>query len=348
VGDEDVGNKPIVTLGGWLDYSTADFSYLIGCLEELHSDCKNAISRIEKQKEEVKKNRESLDEPDEILEALDYWGDLIPSWRDDLARLVRELPIEVHSRHIKTLESISKRGLFEYRTEARAFKELHIEKDLKDETLRPLVDEIYAKISDLTLSVGKYSGNVKNRLEAFEGKKGLGRGKKEKILDPLIVPEGTVWRDVNIRFTTWQSIRIKVGSIEASRTYPELGLEDIKKGGACPTLPWLVFARIAKNEGEITFRELPKPGHIKGKVLKSHIMKLNKIFCDLFPNIQGKRPITYYRKEGKYRAWFGKISMNKSCDPESEGDILLEIEDKFNTTPPAMGGDDIRAVKIRR
>jgi len=321
-----VGNKPIVTLGGWLDYSTADFSYLIGCLEDLHSDCKNAISRIEKQKEEVEKNRERLDLPDEILEALDYWGDLIPSWRDDLARLVRELPIEVHSRHLKILESISKRGLFESKTNYGSFKEAHIEKELKDESLRPLVDEICGSIGDFTLSIGSYSANVKNRLAMFEGKRGLGKGKNEKLLEPLIVPEGTEWKDVYIRFKTWETIQIKAGNVQTVRTYPGVGLENIKKAGACPTLPWLVLALFAKNDGDIMLRMLSPNGPIKVDVIKAHILKLNKTLCELFPDIKGKRPISYYHKEGKYHAWFN-IGMDESADPE--GDIYDEIKARF-------------------
>jgi hypothetical protein len=73
-------------------------------------------------------------------------------------------------------------------------------------------------------------------------------------------------------------------------------------------------------------RMLSPNGPIKVDVIKAHILKLNKTLCELFPDIKGKRPISYYHKEGKYHAWFN-IGMDESADPE--GDIYDEIKARF-------------------
>jgi len=73
-------------------------------------------------------------------------------------------------------------------------------------------------------------------------------------------------------------------------------------------------------------RKLSPNGPIKVDVIKAHILKLNKTLRELFPDVKGERPITYYHKEGKYHAWF-KVGMDESADPE--GDIYDEIKARF-------------------
>ncbi|MFC2142691.1 hypothetical protein ACFLR7_07145 [Acidobacteriota bacterium] len=136
-------DKNRITYFGWTDYSVASLELIIDDLKEYLTSTEAAIKRLEGLEKDVEKSSRHLDDPDSIAGYIEFSRRLFESFKYDLNRVLDEIQYNVNEVHPEIIHSIYERSVYEEKESNRGFKSEHIVRDLKDESYRPLVDEIY-------------------------------------------------------------------------------------------------------------------------------------------------------------------------------------------------------------
>jgi hypothetical protein len=305
-----------ITYFGWTDYSIASLDLIIEDLREDYlPSIADTIKRLEELKGETVRNSDRIDDADSILNYIGIWTTIFQSFADDLKRTLNEMPRGVEKRHVDILKKIYERSVFEDKESNREFKREYIEKDMKDESLRPLIDEIYS-VSGNQLVHNKNLGGMSQRLATYVGSRIPIAEKEPKAatIVPFHTSPGITWDGIEIRFLSNKAVELIAGNVREGRGYQEIGLLDGRGKG--PNILWLVLASFAKQDGEIGW-------HTKGlhnrvhKNLKSHVNRLNKILMELL-QIKNDKPFEYKWKSKSYRAKF-RINI---VDEDAYDDIL--------------------------
>lgn len=296
--------KNRITFFGWVDYSVATFEQII---EGLHNDyfvfTGNALRKLNKLKEKVRTNFKSLEDAGEIIDYIDYFIILFNSFIYDFERLLTEVPKKLEDRHIDIIEHIYKRSRSDEKNIALEFKREHIIKKLKDESLRPLLDEIYVQSRGLLLRY-KNLFSLSKRLRTFISS----RIKEESIpvheeekkariqaISPFPAPSGASWGDITIRFLSREAAELIAGKIREGRDFREMGFMDRRTHG--PDRLWFTLLYFGKHRGEISWETVGITLPMQ-KNLKSYIKDIRKRLKFLFQLEDD--PFKNYRRERAY------------------------------------------------
>jgi len=154
---------------GMTDYTGVDLDTIIEHLKEWKEYTDETIENLEKYLALVRKNWDRLDGSGDIEDYLTFFIYIFQRYSFDFTRLINELPLEIERRHVNILEQTFQKSEFE-KNLCVLFKNNHIERSLKDESLRSLLDVIYADTRDMIIDYEDLS-NLANRLKTFVGTK---------------------------------------------------------------------------------------------------------------------------------------------------------------------------------
>lgn len=316
-----------ITYFGWTDYSVASLELIISDLkEDFLAFTRDTIEKLGELKNEVTDNYERLDDPEEILGYIEFCIPLFKSFEYDFKRILDEIPQGVKDKHIDIISQIHERCCHEDKISALGFKEEHIARNLKDESLRPLIDEIYIVTRDLTYRNKTLLLSMSKRLKTFIGVKQNGQEiiiqdekKKQQVhkLIPFSAPPGTSWQDVTIQFLSNKAVWLIAGEKKEGKEFPEVGLSHFTSNK--PTILCLTLVSFGKYK-EISWKT---PGiHPRiNKHLKTHIYRLNKLLMRIF-QIKKEKPFKYCFRTKAYNPQF-RIILRKD---EIYDDILDDFK----------------------
>jgi len=153
--------------GGATDYTGVSIEDIHNDLKEWKKTTEYTITELKELRAKLIANKDGVYEFTDILSFIDFSINLFSRFLYDFTRLISEIPKGVQKSHIETIAQIYNRSKRHDRICVN-FKRDHIEKDLKDESLRPLIDSIYAETRDELINYYDLS-NVKMRLRALVG-----------------------------------------------------------------------------------------------------------------------------------------------------------------------------------
>ncbi|HIH96132.1 MAG TPA: hypothetical protein HA348_01340 [Thermoplasmata archaeon] len=174
---------------------------------------------------------------------------------------------------------------------------------MKDESLRPLLDEIYSLTGNLLVQ-NKNLYSLNKRLKTFVGSK---RNRQETIIQddkeklkvqkviPFPTPPEITWQNITIQFLSSETVWIIAGEKREGKDFSEIGLTDFRTKK--PNILCLTLVTFAK------FKEISwnvQGIHLRiNKNLKKHISRLNKLLMQIF-QIENERPFKYDFKTKTY------------------------------------------------
>jgi hypothetical protein len=317
--------EPRYSIAGVRDYTGASLEELIADINQLYADTLSLIPELHKIEEEVRKNSGKLDDPDDILSVIRYHISLFEDYAKDLRRLVDELPQRVEDSHIKIIKNIHENATIHSGGMILEFKKDHIIRRLKDEELRPLLDEIYSSIRQHLGAIRSLSA-LKGQLATYINLSVIREAtvnhadETTKVapknrIEPLNMPSGTEWKDVSVRFIGSEEICVSVGRTSFGvHNYQRCGFADLRS--KAPNEQWRILESFAKNHGELTVRDYEIAKARKIKNFKKHISLLRDKLKRLF-NIPGP-PITVYSKKTKSWKLNFTISAKGPSYPEDD------------------------------
>lgn len=190
---------------GMTDYTGASFEDIMAHLQDWRRGTDEDIQKLRDLRLQVEENRAHLDAPQLILLYIDHFLSLFTRYRGDFERLLEELPHGVAERHVEIVRQLFKSSDFETHATMR-FSEQHIHRDLKDESLRHLVDEIY-RVTRGRLDDNQDLSNLRSRLATYIGK---GSGMHDVIIKVThstvgILNLGTLIGDIQNNLTILQT-----------------------------------------------------------------------------------------------------------------------------------------------
>jgi len=157
-----------INIQGIQDYTGVSLEDIIEDLKNWHSYTGETILRLKELKKEAQANFERLEEAEEIIEYISYCIILFQGYKADFKRLLDDIIQGVEERHVEIVKQIFESSRDEERYHNREFKREHIAKELKDESLRPLLDEIYSLVGgELLYNINLH--NLSRRLQTFVG-----------------------------------------------------------------------------------------------------------------------------------------------------------------------------------
>jgi len=177
---------------GLRDYTGVSLQDIITDLEDWHYKTGEVIRSLKELKVETEINAERLEDVESIIGYIDYCEDLFQGYESDFKRILDEISERVEDRHIESLQQIFKSSRDEEKSHNREFKREHFAKTLKDESMRPLLSEIYCLTGNQLLHNINLN-SLSQRLKTF-----VGRKKKRKIINnPWVIGVG-VWIIITI------------------------------------------------------------------------------------------------------------------------------------------------------
>jgi hypothetical protein len=154
---------------GMTDYTGVSLADILAHLRDWKQGTDEAIESLRGHLPKVLKASDRLDGPDDIEGYIRAFIDLLTRYSADFGRLIQELPQGVEERHIAIVQQILASSRHEDGMCA-AFSRNHINRGLKDEHLRPLVDGVYEDSRNIIADYGDLS-NLIPRLRTFLGAK---------------------------------------------------------------------------------------------------------------------------------------------------------------------------------
>lgn len=293
--------KPRYNLAGVRDYTGVSLEEIISDIARLHGQATDLIPRLHDFEEEVKKNRENLDDPDDIIDVIHYHFSLFEGYAKDLHRLVDELPKGVEDRHILIIEGIRTSAAHHNGGMIVEFKKDHIIRTLKDEKQRHLLDNIYGSIRQYIVDV--VAGcSFRNQLSTFVGAKSA-QITADSQVEPLPIPPGTRWSDIQITFIGDNEIYVRVGKKSIGvYSCARCGFTDLRT--TKPNLQWELLKIFAEHTGELPIKTYSKDGkkiHRSQKQVSLLRGRLTRLF-----KLPGQ-PISDYKK--KTRSFIAKFQI---------------------------------------
>lgn len=161
--------RPRSILGGGTDYTGVSLEDIFDHFKEWRESTNALIRKLAGLKSKAIKNKNNIDHVDDIIDFIDLSIDLFGRFLSDWDRLLAEIPEGVTEAHIEMISQIVKRSEYHEKTCVN-FKHDHIEKDLRDESMRPLLDDIYAETRGEIINYTDLY-NVIPRLQTYLGSK---------------------------------------------------------------------------------------------------------------------------------------------------------------------------------
>jgi len=152
---------------GATDYTGVPMEAILSRLRNWRENTASTVKELSQLRTEVEANQDRLDWPQEILEYIDFFIDLLGRYVGDFDRLLTELPRSVSEAHVQIVRQIYDSASHEERHCVR-FTNEHINRHLKDESLRWLVDNIYSESRDVLIDYKDLS-NLVPRLRTYVG-----------------------------------------------------------------------------------------------------------------------------------------------------------------------------------
>jgi len=303
---ENPVTRPRYDIAGVRDYTGVALNEIVSDIGWLFNETTTLVSKLHGVEQVVKKNARRLDDPKDILEVVRYHISLFEDYARDLKRLINELPKGVEERHIRIVEGITTSAVRHNGGMILQFKLDHISRDLKDESLRHLLDDIYGSIRQHIVNV-IVGCAFKDQLSTFIGEKLSTASKVEKAkplqdikvrLEPLAVSQGTKWSDILIRFMGNEEIEIHAGRKALGvHTYARCGFLDQRSRK--PNKQWIILRCLAAKGGVLDTSDIGSLYQSEMKNIKKGISVLRHNLRNLF-KIHGD-PISKYSR--KTRSW---------------------------------------------
>jgi hypothetical protein len=151
------------------DYTGVPLEDIYQHLSEWKETTQELLRNLEDYRLQVMKNEKRIDHADEVLDFILFSSDLFTRFLGDYDRLLAEIPSGVTEAHVEIISQMVKRSDY-HKGACVQFKKDHIAKNLRDESIRPLLDRIYA---DTGNEIVNYSDlhNVIPRLRTYVGSK---------------------------------------------------------------------------------------------------------------------------------------------------------------------------------
>ena len=183
---------------GMTDYTGVAFTEIVSHIRDWRDETSRCIETLAGVRTKVVADRDRLDGPDDIIAYINHFVDLFGRYLCDFDRLLEELPIGVIDAHLEIVEQIYTSSKFEDTLCAR-FTQDHIDRRMKDERLRSLVDEIYSESRSMLADYRDLS-NLVPRLRTFVGTSLMPERELEQKFGILYSAA-----QVRIDFDTWTS-----------------------------------------------------------------------------------------------------------------------------------------------
>jgi hypothetical protein len=158
---------------------------LIASIEHValrRSDALATLELLHGYRQQVNENASALENPNAVIEYLDFFSDLVNRAAEECQRMAAELSEGVTRAHVDALRQLASNSAAEQRR-CLTFRDKWINKPLRDERMRPLLNEISVTTRD-QLTAFRDLNEVAARLEelmkpasapAPENKKGFDR-----------------------------------------------------------------------------------------------------------------------------------------------------------------------------
>ncbi len=154
-------------LAGMTDYTGVSMDVVLAHLRDWRDETAKCIDALRRLQGEVERNRDRLDGSFRIGTQVRFFLDLFGRYLGDFDRLLLELPRLVTPAHIEIVQQIYDSAAHE-ETHCVRFKQDHIDRELKDEELRWLVDDIYQQSRSMIIDYQDLS-NLVPRIRTFVG-----------------------------------------------------------------------------------------------------------------------------------------------------------------------------------
>lgn len=125
---------PRSPFAGDTNYFGATLQDLVAHLTDWRKITQETIDELARLRVDVVKNRDRLDEPESVLDFIDYMVNQFQRFLNDFGRIIRELPSSVEERHVELIRRLAERS----RTLDQScvlFKQEQIRRRLMDERL---------------------------------------------------------------------------------------------------------------------------------------------------------------------------------------------------------------------
>jgi hypothetical protein len=154
-------------IAGDTDYTGTTLEDLQRNLFDWRNDTEVTIDELYMLRDQVIENSGRIDRSENVLEFIDLIAEGLEKILVDLERLIEELPVSVEPRHPELVKQLASLGK-ELEAVCLDFKYEHINKSLKDEDLRFLLDGVYKQPRSQLLDYRDLS-NLAYRLKTFVG-----------------------------------------------------------------------------------------------------------------------------------------------------------------------------------
>lgn len=154
-------------MAGMTDYTGVSMSVILAHIRDWRDETAKCVEALSRLQEEVGRHSGQLDQPDEIAAYVRFFIDLLERYSGDFDRLLTELPRFVTDAHVEIVQQTYRSASHEEQHCVR-FNRDHIGRQLKDEKLRWLVDDIYKESRSMLIDYQDLS-NLVPRLLTFVG-----------------------------------------------------------------------------------------------------------------------------------------------------------------------------------
>jgi len=154
---------------GGTDYTGVSLEDIYEHLKEWRDSTETLIQKLNEYKSQTNENRTKIDHANDVIDFIDVSIDLFNRFLSDYDRLLAEIPCGVTEAHIEILSQIIS-GSEYHEKYCVEFKYDHTEKSLRDESMRPMLDNIYAETRNEIINYSDLH-NVIPRLKTYIGSK---------------------------------------------------------------------------------------------------------------------------------------------------------------------------------
>ena len=154
-------------MAGMTDYTGVSIDVILAHLREWRDETARCIEALKHLQDEARRHRQQLSRADDIVTYVRYFIDLLERYLGDFDRLLAEMPSFVTAAHLDIVQQIYDSASHEEDKCVR-FTRDHIERPMKDEGLRWLVDDIYQQSRSMLIDYHDLS-NLVPRLRTFVG-----------------------------------------------------------------------------------------------------------------------------------------------------------------------------------
>lgn len=199
-----------------------------------------------------------------------------------------------------------------------ASTEMDKKKLLSHDVIKGL-DVYYANALGMMQLFGIDRQEVKFRLDR--------KSKYPRIIAPL-VPKGTKWEQITMKFLNGHEVLIKTKDVTISSDYEALGFADTKSRLRLPNLQWDFLVGLSRVRGELTW----KNNHVLRPNLQNSAVKRKQLLADTLKIAFGisEDPFYDYKKEKAYKIKMVLIPEEEDAPEEDE------IEDYFKEKAPTF------------